>query len=283
MNGNKFRVINVINNNVIVAINERHQERILTGKGIGFQMKKGNSVDPAKIEKEYYLKSKNISGKLYALLAQTPEIYMEITSQIIKRTENVLGKSLDESIYLNLIDHVNFAVTRLKQGIAFKNILLWEIIHFYPQEYEVGLYALELLQEKVGYQLPQDEAGTIAMHIVNAEYDTKNMQDTMKMTELIHKAINLIRYQYHMNFDEESVHYVRFITHLKFFASRLFTDKMLDDPESGLRDLIGKSYPEAYVCAEKIAKLIWNDYQLAITEDEVCYLAVHIRRITMQS
>lgn len=283
MNGNKFRVINVINNNVIVAINERHQERILTGKGIGFQMKKGNSVDPAKIEKEYYLKSKNISGKLYALLAQTPEIYMEITSQIIKRAENVLGKSLDESIYLNLIDHVNFAVTRLKQGIAFKNILLWEIIHFYPQEYEVGLYALELLQEKVGYQLPQDEAGTIAMHIVNAEYDTKNMQDTMKMTELIHKAINLIRYQYHMNFDEESVHYVRFITHLKFFASRLFTDKMLDDPESGLRDLIGKSYPEAYVCAEKIAKLIWNDYQLAITEDEVCYLAVHIRRITMQS
>ncbi len=283
MNGNKFRVINVINNNVIVAINERHQERILTGKGIGFQMKKGNSVDPAKIEKEYYLKSKNISGKLYALLAQTPEIYMEITSQIIKRAENVLGKSLDESIYLNLIDHVNFAVTRLKQGIAFKNILLWEIIHFYPQEYEVGLYALELLQEKVGYQLPQDEAGTIAMHIVNAEYDTKNMQDTMKMTELIHKAINLIRYQYHMNFDEESVHYVRFITHLKFFASRLFTDKMLDDPESGLRDLIGKSYPEAYACAEKIAKLIWNDYQLAITEDEVCYLAVHIRRITMQS
>ncbi|MCX4270156.1 MAG: PRD domain-containing protein [Lachnospiraceae bacterium] len=283
MNGNKFRVISVINNNVIVAINERHQERILTGKGIGFQMKKGNSVDPAKIEKEYYLKSKNISGKLYALLAQTPEIYMEITSQIIKRAENVLGKSLDESIYLNLIDHVNFAVTRLKQGIAFKNILLWEIIHFYPQEYEVGLYALELLQEKVGYQLPQDEAGTIAMHIVNAEYDTKNMQDTMKMTELIHKAINLIRYQYHMNFDEESVHYVRFITHLKFFASRLFTDKMLDDPESGLRDLIGKSYPEAYACAEKIAKLIWNDYQLAITEDEVCYLAVHIRRITMQS
>ncbi len=283
MNGNKFRVINVINNNVIVAINERHQERILTGKGIGFQMKKGNSVDPAKIEKEYYLKSKNISGKLYALLAQTPEIYMEITSQIIKRAENVLGKSLDESIYLNLIDHVNFAVTRLKQGIAFKNILLWEIIHFYPQEYEVGLYALELLQEKVGYQLPQDEAETIAMHIVNAEYDTKNMQDTMKMTELIHKAINLIRYQYHMNFDEESVHYVRFITHLKFFASRLFTDKMLDDPESGLRDLIGKSYPEAYACAEKIAKLIWNDYQLAITEDEVCYLAVHIRRITMQS
>ena len=208
---------------------------------------------------------------------------MEITSQIIKRAENVLGKSLDKSIYLNLIDHVNFAVTRLKQGIAFKNILLWEIIHFYPQEYEVGLYALELLQEKVGYRLPQDEAGTIAMHIVNAEYDTKNMQDTMKMTELIHKAINLIRYQYHMNFDEESVHYVRFITHLKFFASRLFTDKMLDDPESGLRDLIGKSYPEAYACAEKIAKLIWNDYQLAITEDEVCYLAVHIRRITMQS
>ena len=283
MNGNKFRVINIINNNVIVAINERHQERILTGKGIGFQLKKGNLVDPEKIEKEYYLKSKNISGKLYALLAQTPEIYMEITSQIIKRTEEALNKSLDESIYLNLIDHINFAVTRLKQGIEFKNILLWEIIHFYTLEYEVGLYALKLVQEKTGYQLPQDEAGTIAMHIVNAEYDTKNMQDTMKMTELIHKIINLIRYQYHMNFDEESVHYVRFVTHLKFFVSRLFTDKMLDDPESGLRDLIGQSYPDAYQCAERVAKLIWNDYQIAITEDETCYLAVHIRRITMQT
>ena len=85
MGGRYYQIVCVINNNVVSAMNERHQERILVGKGIGFRARKGDLVDSSKIDKEYFLKSKTIAGKLYALLAQTPESYMEIADKIVKK------------------------------------------------------------------------------------------------------------------------------------------------------------------------------------------------------
>ena len=226
-------------------------------------------MDASRVEKEFFLKSKNISGKLYALLAQTPEVYMEITDAIVKKAEEALGKELNETIYLNLIDHLSFAVSRMKQGMNFKNVLLWEIRNFYPKEYETALYGLSLIEEKTGEK-----------HILNAEFDYENTNDAVRMTELVHKIISVVRYQYHMNFNEESLHFVRFVTHLKFFAQRLFQDKMLDGDDGELSSLIRTQYADSYACAEKIAKLVWNDYQIAVPEEELVYLAVYIRRIT---
>ena len=83
-----------------------------------------------------------------------------------------------------------------------------------------------------------------------------------------------------MNFDEDSLHFVRFVTHLKFFAKRLFTDTMLDGNDLDFQNLIRTQYQSSYECAEKIAKFIWDDYQIAVPEEELIYLAVYIRRIT---
>lgn len=281
MSGKRWIVTSVINNNVVSARNERNQERILIGKGIGFRMKSGDEVAPSKIEKEFFLKSKNAAGKLYALIAQTPEIYMEITSEIVKMAEKELDKELDEAVFLHLMDHISFAVSRMKQGIAFKCVLLWEIRSFYPKEFAAAKKGLELINEKTGVDLPEDEAGAMAIHIINAEFDYENVNDSVRMTELIHKIINIVRYRYHMNFDEESVHSVRFTTHLKFFAKRIFQDNMLDSDDSEFHEMIRKEYAEAYMCAEKIARVISEDYQLTVTEEEKIYLAVYIRRITM--
>lgn len=273
-------VKHVINNNAISAVNRRDQERILTGKGVGFKVKPGDPVDTSKVEKEYVLKSQNISGKLYALLAQTPEVYIEIADEIVRRQKETIQGSIDDMIFLNLIDHISFAVSRLKKGFAFHNALLWEIKTFYPKEFEVARYGLELIEAKTGYKLPEDEAAAIAMHLVNSELDYKDISDTIKSTELIHKIINVVRYQYHMNFDEDSIHYTRFVTHLKFFAQRLFQDKMLDGNDAEFHSMICQQYHQKYTCAQRIAKMIWNDYQISIPEEELVYLTVYIERIT---
>jgi len=280
---------NTINNNVVCARNERNQERILVGKGIGFRAKSGDEVESSMVEKEYFLKSKNVTGKLYALLAETPEVYMEIADVIMKRAERILEKELDEAVLLHLIDHISFAVSRIEQGLEFKNALLWEIKNFYPDEFQVAKYGLALIKEKTGAELSEDEAGAIAMHLVNAELDyhnksdAENRNDSLQMVKLIHKIISVVRYQYHMNFDEESVHFVRFVTHLKFFAQRLFTDKMLDGNDLDFQKLIRYQYEESYECAKKIAKFIWDDFQIAVPEEELIYLTVYIRRITTAS
>ena len=124
MSPRRWVIKKAISNNVVCARNERNQERILVGKGIGFKTKAGDEVDLANVEKEYFLKSKNITGKLYALLAQTPEVYMEIADEILKRAQEALKSELDESLLLHLIDHISFAVSRMEQGLEFKNVLI---------------------------------------------------------------------------------------------------------------------------------------------------------------
>ena len=280
MSPRRWVIKKAISNNVVCARNERNQERILVGKGIGFKTKAGDEVDLANVEKEYFLKSKNITGKLYALLAQTPEVYMENADEILKRAQEALKSELDESLLLHLIDHISFAVSRMEQGLEFKNVLLAEIRNFYPKEFEVARYALSLIKGKTGAALPEDEAGSIAMHIVNAEFCYQDINGSVRMTELIQKIIKIVRYQYQMNFDEESIHFTRFVTHLKFFAQRLFGSTMLDENDLDFQTLIKTQYKESYACAEKIAKFIWDDYQIAVPEEELIYLTVYIRRIT---
>ena len=48
-----MRIIKIFNNNSIAAISPELGDIILTGSGIGFQKKVGDSVDSTKIEKTY--------------------------------------------------------------------------------------------------------------------------------------------------------------------------------------------------------------------------------------
>src|SRR5699024_11806463 len=60
------------------------------------------------------------------------------------------------------------AIQRHKDGMNIKNGLLWEISNIYQEEYAIGKKALEIIEAHTSIQLPDDEAGFIAHHIVNA-------------------------------------------------------------------------------------------------------------------
>ena len=60
---------------------------------------------------------------------------MQLTSDIITYAKKNLNVQLNQSIYITLTDHINFAIQRQVQRIQLKNALLWEIKKFYHQEY----------------------------------------------------------------------------------------------------------------------------------------------------
>ena len=168
-------------------------------------------------------------------------------------------------------------------GIALSNAILWEIRQFYRREYLVGEYALRLFAERLDIHFPEDEAGFIALHFVNAEYNT-DIHDTYMITDVIQKGIEIVKAEYQKALDEKSMHYERFVAHLKFFARRIFFSKeMLSDEEQEFSDLIELKYPREYACARKIADYIEAQYDCTVTKEEIMYLAIHIRRITTDS
>lgn len=276
-----MNVKKVINNNIVKSIDSANNEVLVMGKGIGFQKKVGDPIDNDLIEKVYTSNKDMSTNKLTQLLANVQLEHLQVANEIISFAKVSLGKKLSENIYLTLTDHIDYAIERKKNGLPIKNALLWEIKRFYNHEFLIGKEALNIIQNKLGITLPEDEAGFIALHIVNAELDMSKVSQVSEMTKIIQNILSVIKYHYKMDLDEYSLNYERFITHLKFFVHRLYSGVELEeDKDAGFLFMLKERYKEEYLCALKIRDYIIKEFGRDLKEDEMIYLTIHIRRIT---
>ena len=269
----------VINNNIISAFDENGRELVVMGRGIGFGTKPGNPVDESRIEKIFRITSQSIAEQLKELLANMPLEHVKISSDIITYARKTLKLKLNQSIYVTLTDHINFALELLRQGIQIENALLWEIKRFYSQEYQLGKHALKIIRERLGIEMPEDEAGFIALHFVNAEYGT-DIRDALHFPGLVKEILEITRKELRVEFDENSLHYERFVTHVKFLLQRVYRRELLPNEEEELAAVMMERYPAEYECSRKIAEYIEKETGTRISGEEIMYLSIHIRRVT---
>nr|WP_285865956.1 PRD domain-containing protein [Lederbergia lenta] len=273
----------MLNNNVVITVDKFGEEIIVMGKGIGYQKSKGDAIDESKINKIFSITNREVSSKLQELLNNIPIEHMKLSDEIIEYAQNRLGKRLNESIYISLSDHIHTAIQRIKEGIKVKNALLWEIKRIYRDEFDIGMKALDLIEKKTLIRLPDDEAGFIAFHIVNAQLDQERPV-VQGITELIQEISTIVRIHFSIEIKEESVSTFRFITHLRFFATRLLTDSIYNDaPDEDLLEIIKSKYREAFECVMKIHTFIHQKYEYELTSNEIIYLTIHVARVVQDA
>jgi beta-glucoside operon transcriptional antiterminator len=249
------------------------------GCGIAFKRSVGDPVDESLIEKVFILKQKDASDKFRSLLEDVPFEYVSLCDDIIEYAKNMLEVPLSEYIYVTLTDHINNSLKLYEDGIQNVNPLIWEIKKFYPKEFAIGLKALDFIEESIEKRIPEDEAGNIALHLINAQVNSSynRVADVARQTEKIQDILNIIKYTYKITLDEKSVSYERFITHLRFFFQRLHkrdTAAALED-DFLLRQVKSK-YKNAYNCMLKIEKYLNTE----LSDEEKLYLTIHVHRIT---
>ena len=272
----------VLNNNVVVSIEPKtRKEIILMGQGIAFGKKIGQEIDESKIEKRFMVEDKTLGDKIKKLINQIPEGVFELADEIISYASKELDTELDKQIYISLSDHIAFAIKRFKNNISLKNDLLNEIRRIHKKEFKVALWAVEYLNERLGIDLPEDEAGFIALHFVNAAYN-KNTTESITSTKIIKEILQIIRLNYELEFNEDYLNYDRLLTHLKYFTKRIITNSKDERTSDEIfAKIIENSYPEAYKCALKIKEYIENTYNYEVNEDEIIYLTMHIHRVVL--
>ncbi|ENH98132.1 transcription antiterminator LicT [Gracilibacillus halophilus YIM-C55.5] len=276
-----MRIRKVLNNNVVVSYNELNQQVIVMGKGLAFHKKEGDEIDTSKIRKTFVLQTKGISDKIAKVLMGTSEIYLNIAAQFYEYAQSKLSYKLDEYLYIALTDHISFAVSRYKKGVELKNPLAWEIRKYYKLEYQLALKCLEVIEKKTDVRLGDDEAATIALHLVNSQLSGENMKTAFRITEIVDTIISIVKYHFKIELDEESVNYERFLTHLRFFAIRLIrNEKPEENADLFFYEQIKANYTESYDCTAKIATYLKNNLNWDLSKDEEIYLTVHINRVT---
>lgn len=270
----------VLNSSVVLVQDEGGEESILLGKGIGYGRRPGQSIDRQPSDRVFIPLSNPDAQPMIELFSSIPPAYLELTEDIVADAEASLGVKLSPHIYLMLTDHLHFAVERHEKGIVVTNRVFWEIKHFYRREFEVGLRGLSRARELLQVSLPEEEAGNIAFHIVNARQDTGAGGDAMKAALFIGELTNIVTYRMHTPLDTESIHFSRFINHLQFFADRFFTGKLMDSEDDFLFRQMQQGYPEAADCAERIRTFLLRKYNVFLPNEETAYLALHIARLT---
>ena len=279
-----MRIKKVINNSILCVVDENGNELIVTGRGIGFQRHRGEMIDSALIERTYRMEEKTGQRKLQELVEKIPIEHLTLTESLIEHIKSQVSQKLSESLLITLADHISFAILRKNQGIEFSNPLKGSIMCYYPAEYQLGRHCLRIIREKLDVELHEDEAAFIALHIVNAELNT-NMSEMYEITKLIEGTISVVEYFYQKQFDRESLDFNRFVVHLRYFAQRLFQGKIMEDAQGErdelFRQLIMKNCKEHYKCAQCIAEYVRNTYRKNLSDEELTYLTIHLKRINL--
>lgn len=268
-----------LNSSVLLVQDNKKQEFIILGKGIGYGRKAGELIDNSE-ENQIFMPIENPTAKkLMEMINSIPSSYFELTQDIINYASKELNTQFTNNIYLLLTDHLSFAVERYKNNTMVVNRLYWEIKNFYPREFSVGVYALDLLNKRFNVNLPKEEASNIAFHLVNAQDGKSGEANAMRSAKLMAAVVNLVKYTTNQDFDKESLHYSRFISHMQFFTERFFAGKLIDSNDDFLYEQIKYKHPFALKCADKVAKYIKSNYNKELPKEEIAYLAVHIQRL----
>lgn len=150
---------------------------------------------------------------------------------------------------------------------------------FYPNEFKAALKSLDMIQYETGCIMTEDEAGYIAMHFVNAQQNGEEMSQTVKVTKMVEDILHIVEYHYQIKLDENSLNYTRFVTHIRYFARRLFAKELNQDTDDILYQQIRERYPDAYRCVLKVKKYIKENCDIELTNEEMTYFMLHINRV----
>lgn len=275
-----MKILKILNNNAVVCAGPDGFEQIVMGRGIAFQQRAGCIVDETRIEKTFVLKNEETNNRFQKFIQDIPMEDILLSEKIIAHAKQHCKKELDDSIYITLTDHLSGALERIRRNITVTNPLTSAIKSFYPEEFQLAVDAIVIINQETGVSFSIDEVAFITMHFVTAELGVGTPEFTDILT-FVQNVSGIVREYLAVPIDETSLSWQRFLTHLSFFAQRFMTGKERPDREALLYDSVSKAFPKAYDCVKKITAYISEKYSYTVGEDEKTYLMIHVNRLQL--
>ena len=276
-----MRIKQILNNNVAL-VKRGGDDVIVISKGIGVKKKKGQNILDDEIDKLYILDSYDMLDHFsHLLLNSNPEDIL-LVQEIVTYAEKVLDIEVNDSAVLTLLDHIDYVIRRARKNQFIKSPLYWDIKRFYPKYFDIGLTALNKINESKDLSIPDDEAVSLALHFINMAENYVNAEHRANMINATRDIMSIIEKHYKMKLDENSINYMRFCTHLQYFVERIFNGKFYGDKNSSneLFKQVSHAYPKEYQAVQKIKLYVQTQYHCNPTMDEQTYLMIHLHRVT---
>lgn len=270
-----MHIFKKINNNVALAKDGNDREMVVFGKGIGFPAMPYELTDLSKIQRTFY----SISSNYINIIGSLPEDMILLASDLAELAKCELECSINPNLPFTLADHLNFALERFQNGLEMETPLAYDIAHFYPRETELGRQGLELIRERKGVRLPEQEAVSIALHLVNSEMENSDMHTTMVSAKIIGDITAIVEETLQIELDTTGFNYSRFVLHLRYLIQRLQNDEQEISAMGRTFVHMQVVYPEAYRCSQKVVRYLKDTWNWRCNDNEELYLFMHINRV----
>lgn len=274
-----MHILRVFNTNVVLARDDNGREVVLTGRGLGYQARPGGPVDASKVIRTFVPDDGRNADNFAQMLTSIAPEHVALVDRVLAPVWAELRREPSSTTVLALADHLSFAIKRVQLGMEGIFPLRAELAHLYPRELHWGEQIVTAVNAELGLDLPDEEAVPIAMHLVNAAFNSGNLALTHRMTGVFSQVFDIIESEYGTPLDRNSVNVARFITHLRYFFVRVHAGEQLDD-QGQFVDAIRSAHPRAHRCARHVAEVLQMRLEQPISEDETAYLTLHIARLT---
>lgn len=284
LGGELMKVLKVLNNSLILALDESGTECILMGKGLGYHKAIGYPVKKEEIQKIFVLTDNKMLKNFIQLASTIDETYLNMVREIIDFAAKKYQIKVKDYLYLSLADHISFVVKRFKEGNIGENFNYPDVLLHHRNEYQIGLFAVNLINKKMHVLLPDSEATGIGLHFVDEEVDVGDQQKNRKIAELVNSLEKIAQRIIGGNIDQNTFTYSRFLTHLNYFCERVYENKLFSDEDrEGLyQDLAAKMTKEAEII-NAFDEFIREKINLRITKQERIYLIVHLHKVVEEN
>lgn len=272
------KIVKILNHNaVIVHEQDTNSTLLILNTGVGFGKKINEYIEIDGIETVYHIQPMSSKGKTDVLLHNLDPIYIEISSDIMMKAKETF-EDIDENKLLPLADHIAFAINRMQNKMKITNPFSNEIRLLYPEEWKIAAKSREIIFNKLGHLINDDEIGFITLHLHSTQEISND--DAFIMAIIVNESIREIEKEYDIEIDLNSLSYSRLMLHMKYLIARLHEDEVIT---LDMEDYTKESIPDSYALAVRIIKRIEDSLNREVPVIETGYLAMHIDRILSQS
>lgn len=277
-----MKVIKKINNNVAIGKDGNNREVIIFGKGIGFHTMPYELTDLSKIDRTFY----DVDERYYKLFEEIDSDMFNYISHMVDIIQTKIPGHWDPYLSFILVDHIHFAIKRLKMNMKIGFPYSYEIETEFPEFNKYAKWMVMNINKKMNVHLEKGEITCIAMHLINSFEGTKKKNtETMneKCSRILNNVVKIIEDYFDFKINRHCMNYYRFRYHIQYFVKRKEEHEEMIEENFLLFETVKEQYPFIYECVCEIEKYLEKEYKESCSKDELLYLMIHINRLYTNS
>lgn len=211
-----------------------------------------------------------------------PHIHLEEVSKLISDKISSFDISINEHILLSVIVSIVISLARANKGFLLQEdeVKLPKFVR--KHELDCAEDIVRLMEKKFNCNYSQTEILNCAIQLSsnNNEFSVReitlgNLKDYLwpSLYRLYIDILETLKSRYRIDISKNPSNAIGLALHLRNLIHRSSVDLFVDNP---MRASIKSLYPSSYECAVYIARMIYNEFQIMITEDEITFLAIYV-------